>query len=52
MVSSPHALHIEWAGMGGEENSKSKNSHLVTDSVTSLMEGLITAQSKAVLELV
>lgn len=40
-------------GWGGKHNSsKSKNSHLVTDRVTSLIEGLITAQSKAVLELI
>lgn len=59
MVSSPHALHTDRVvtvnlgrgGWGGKHNS-SKASHLVTDRVTSLIEGLISAQSKAVLELV
>lgn len=61
MVSSPHALHTDRVvtvnlgrgGWGGKHNSsKAKDSHLVTDRVTSLIEGLISAQSKAVLELV
>lgn len=61
MVSSPHALHTDRVvtvslgrdGWGGKHNSsKAKDSHLVTDGVTSLIEGLITAHSRAVLELV
>lgn len=61
MVSSPHALHTDRVvtvslgrdGWGGKHNSsKSKDSQFVADRVTSLIEGLITAQSKAVLELV